>query len=73
LKEVKILYLNYEQETKDEYTKALQSYQDLVEIKSAQRDEAAAYDNERYIGITVSDLLGLKLRVCFILPTQFTK
>ena len=31
----------------------LQSYQEyLVEIKSAQRDEAAAYDNERYIGIT---------------------
>ena len=36
LKEVKILYSN-EQATKDEYTKALQSYQEyLIEIKSAQ-------------------------------------
>ena len=35
--------------TKEDYTKALQSYQEyLGEIKSKQRDEAAAYDNEEY-------------------------
>jgi len=35
--------------TKDDYTKALQSYQAyLGEIKSRQRDEAAACDNEQY-------------------------
>ena len=33
--------------TKDEYAKALRAYQaNLVEIKSAQRDEAAAYSDE---------------------------
>ena len=42
----------------------LQSYQEyLVEIKRAQRDEAVAY--ERGISVSlVSDLLGVKLRVC---------
>jgi len=35
--------------TKDDYMKALQTYQTyLSEIKSSQRDEAAAFDNERY-------------------------
>jgi len=35
--------------TKEDYTKALQSYQTyLGEIKSRQRDEAAEFDNERY-------------------------
>jgi len=35
--------------TKDDYMKALQSYQEyLSEIKSPQRDKAAAYDNEEY-------------------------
>ena len=35
--------------TKEDYTKALQLYQAyLVEIKSAQRDEAAAFDSEKY-------------------------
>ena len=35
--------------TKEDYTKALQSYQEyLGEIKSPQRDEAAAFDNEKY-------------------------
>ena len=33
--------------TKDDYVKALRAYQaNLVEIKSAQRDEAAAFDDE---------------------------
>ena len=38
--------------TKEDYTKALQAYQAyLDEIKSAQRDEAAAFDNDyKYIG-----------------------
>jgi len=35
--------------TKDDYTKALQSYQKyLGEIKSSQRDEAAAFDRDHY-------------------------
>jgi len=35
--------------TKDDYRKALHSYQEyLGEIKSKQRDEAAAYDNDNY-------------------------
>ena len=35
--------------TKDDYAKALQSYQKYVYwIKSDQRDEAAAFDNEKY-------------------------
>lgn len=55
---MKILYLN-EQATKGEYTKALQSYHEyLVEIKSAQRDEAAAYDMRGISVSLVSDLLG---------------
>ena len=35
--------------TKDDYVKALRAYQaNLVEIKSPQRDEAAAYNTDRY-------------------------
>ena len=46
LKEVQVLYMNGDA-TKDDYTKALRSYQaNLVEIKSAQRNEAAAYSDE---------------------------
>ena len=37
--------------TKDDYSKALKLYQEyLDEIKSVQRDEAAAFDNEKYYG-----------------------
>jgi len=37
------------QASKDDYTKALRTYQEyLVEIKSVQRDEAAAYDEAEY-------------------------
>jgi len=46
LKEIKELY-KYELATKEDYTKALRAYQDyLGEIKSDQRDEAAAADEE---------------------------
>ena len=46
LEAIKILYSN-EYATKEDYTKALQSYQTyLGEIKSKQRDEAAAADEE---------------------------
>jgi len=49
LEQIKVLYKKG-QATKDDYTKALQSYQAyLSEIKSTQRDEAAAaYENYRY-------------------------
>ena len=48
LKKIRELYMNGHA-TKDDYAKALQSYQRYVdEIKSAQRDEAAAYDSENY-------------------------
>ena len=46
LKQIKEFYSN-EQASKDDYTTALQSYQEyLVEIKSLQRDKAAAADEE---------------------------
>ena len=45
MKEIKELYSNGFA-TKDDYTNALQIYQTyLSEIKSSQRDEAAAYDD----------------------------
>ena len=45
LEKIRQLY-GYGFATKDDYTKALQAYQSyLVEIKSSQRDEAAAYDD----------------------------
>ena len=49
LKQIQELYSNG-YATKTDYTKALQSYQEyLSEIKSPQRDEAAAYgDRYRY-------------------------
>ena len=48
LKEIRELYLKGVA-TKEDYTKALQSYQTyLAEIKSKQRDEAAAFDSEEY-------------------------
>ena len=48
LKQVKRLY-THGHATKEDYTKALQSYQTyLGEIKSRQRDEAAAFDNKEY-------------------------
>jgi len=48
LKEIQELYSNGHA-TKDEYAKALQLYQVyLGEIKSDQRDKAAAYDNKEY-------------------------
>ena len=48
LKQINRLY-TYGRATKDDYTKALKLYQEyLGEIKSSQRDEAAAYDNEEY-------------------------
>ena len=46
LEAIKQMYLNGHA-TKDDYTKALQSYQEyLGEIKSVQRDEAAAADKD---------------------------
>ena len=46
LEKIKQMFLNGHA-TKDDYAKALLSYQaNLVEIKSAQRDEAAAFDDE---------------------------
>jgi len=48
LKQIKLLYTNG-LATKDDYTKALQLYQAyLGEIKSQQRDEAAAFSKELY-------------------------
>ena len=48
LKEIQELYLEGDA-TKEDYMKALQSYQTyLAEIKSKQRDEAAAFDSEEY-------------------------
>ena len=48
LNNVKVLFSNGHA-TKDDYTKALQSYQEyLGEIRSPQRDKAAAYDKESY-------------------------
>jgi len=45
LEYIKSLYLNG-QATKEDYSKALQSYQDYIgKIKSRQRDQAAAYDD----------------------------
>ena len=46
LEEIKELYTDGEA-TKDDYTKALQSYQEyLGEIKSKQRDQAAAFSEQ---------------------------
>ena len=46
LKKIQELYSNGHA-TKDDYTTALHAYQEyLVEIKSKQRDEAAAYDDD---------------------------
>jgi len=46
LEKIKQMFM-YGDATKDDYTKALRSYQaNLVEIKSAQRNEAAAYSDE---------------------------
>ena len=48
LQNIKSLY-SYGHATKEDYTKALRSYQTyLDEIKSKQRDEAAAYSERRY-------------------------
>ena len=48
LKKIQKMY-NDGHATKDEYTTALRSYQTyLGEIKSKQRDEAAAFDSEKY-------------------------
>jgi len=48
LEKIKEFYTNGHA-TKDDYTKALRLYQEyLGEIKSVQRDEAAAFDSERY-------------------------
>jgi len=48
LKEIQLMY-KYDLATKDDYTKALQFYQEyLGEIKSVQRDKAAAADEELY-------------------------
>lgn len=48
LEKIKGLY-KYGDATKDDYTKALRSYQTyLDEIKSRQRDEAAAFDGEDF-------------------------
>jgi len=45
VEEIKDMYL-HGRATKDDYMEALRSYQTyLGEIKSAQRDEAAAYDD----------------------------
>jgi len=45
---IRMMHLHGEA-TKEDYTKALQLYQEyLGEVKSKQRDEAAAYDNENY-------------------------
>ena len=46
LEHIKQMFMNGDV-TKDDYAKALRAYQaNLVEIKSAQRDEAAAFDDE---------------------------
>ena len=46
LENIKLMFMNG-QAMKDDYAKALRSYQaNLVDIKSAQRDEAAAYSDE---------------------------
>ena len=46
LEKIKQMFMNGDA-TKDDYTKALRAYQSyLVEIKSAQRDEAAAYSDD---------------------------
>ena len=46
LENVKQMFMNGDA-TKDDYAKALRAYQaNLVEIKSAQRDEAAAHSDE---------------------------
>ena len=48
LMEIREFYVNGHA-TKDDYGKALRAYQKYVDgIKSAQRDEAAAFDNEKY-------------------------
>ena len=48
LKKIKEFYVNGHA-TKDDYAKALQLYQTYVDgIKSAQRDEAAAFDSDEY-------------------------
>ena len=47
LKLLKIIYKDEGQATKEDYSKALRAYQGyLDEVKSAQRDEAAAYDDD---------------------------
>ena len=46
LETIKQLFMNGDA-TKDDYTKALRAYQaNLVQIKSAQRDEAATYSDK---------------------------
>ena len=47
---IRQMYHGWYYATKDDYAKALQVYQaNLIEIKSAQRNEAAAYsDNYKY-------------------------
>ena len=48
LKEIREFYINGNA-TKDDYAKALRSYQKYIDgIKSPQRDEAAAYDSDMY-------------------------
>ena len=48
LKQIKSLYTSGHA-TKEDYTAALRSYQTyLTEIKSGQRDKAAAFDSNRY-------------------------
>lgn len=48
LESIKRMYL-HKDATKDDYTRALRLYQEyLREIKSKQRDEAAAFNSEKY-------------------------
>ena len=48
LESIKWMYL-HKDATKDDYTRALRLYQEyLREIKSKQRDEAAAFNSEKY-------------------------
>ena len=48
LKKIREFYVNGHA-SKDDYAKALRAYQNYIDrIKSAQRDEAAAFDSEHY-------------------------
>ena len=48
LKKIRSFYMNGHA-TKDDYAKALRTHQNYIDgIKSAQRDEAAAFDDDEY-------------------------